>query len=261
MLASTKTGTIPEDWKIARITAIYKNKGSKKMAANYRPVSLTSVVCKVLETIVRSHVMNYMKNNKMISSTQFGFLPGRSCALQLLKVLDIWTKALEEGYDIDVIYMDYMKAFDTVPHRRLIGKLKSYKFSSQITSWIQNFLSDRKQFVTVNGENSELCPVLSGIPQGSVLGPVHFTIFINDLPGRVTSEAFLYAYDTKIFNKIKENTDVIDLQKDLAKLTEWSNEWLLKFHPDKCKHMRIGRKSETIPAYTIERLATNLCHI
>ncbi len=97
-----------------------------------------------------------------------------------------------------------------------------------------------------------MCPVISGIPQGSVLGPLLFVVFINDLPERVASEVFLYADDTKIFNKIKNNSDVSDLQEDLGKLTQWSNDWLLKFHPDKCKHMRIGRKSGTAPAYNLQ---------
>ncbi len=131
---SFENGALPEDWKVGRITAIFKNKGNKKMAGNHRPVSLTSVVYKVLETIIRNQVMDFMKNNKMFSSTQFGFLPGRSSTLQLLKVLDIWTKAMEEGYNIDIIYLDYMKAFDTVLHRRLLRKSNSYKFSNQIAS-------------------------------------------------------------------------------------------------------------------------------
>ncbi len=122
---SLETGTIPDEWKLARISSIYKNKGSKKMAGNYRPISLTSVVCKTLETIIRNHIMGYMTENKFFSDKQFGFLPGRSSTLQLLKVLDIWTQALDEGWDIDIIYMDYMKAFDTVPHKRLHSKLIS----------------------------------------------------------------------------------------------------------------------------------------
>ena len=249
---SLQTGTIPDDWKIGRITAIYKNKGSKKMAGNYRPVSLTCIICKVLESIIRNHIMDFMKINKLLTDTQFGFLPGRSSSLQLLKVLDIWTKALDEGYDIDIVYMDYMKAFDSVPHRRLLSKLHSYKFSDQMCGWIQDFLYNRKQLVTVNGENSAWCPVISGIPQGSVLGPLLFVIFINDLPNNVSSNVFLYADDTKIFNTIKSDDDVQILQKDLDNLEEWSNVWLLKFHPEKCKHMRIGRKSDSTATYTLQ---------
>ncbi len=146
---SLETGTIPDEWKSARISAIYKNKGSKKIAGNYRPISLTSVVCKILESLIRNHIMDFMTSNKLFSDKQFGFLPGRSSTLQLLKVLDIWTKALDEGWDIDVIYMDYMKAFDTVPHKRLQSKLKAYKFTDQMMNWITSFLNDRKQQVVV----------------------------------------------------------------------------------------------------------------
>ncbi len=192
-----------------------------------------------------------MKINKLLTKTQFGFLPGRSATLQLLKVLDIWSKALDEGYDIDTIYMDYMKAFDTVPHSRLLSKVKAYKFSEQMLMWIQNFLEDRKQYVSVNGENSDWSPVISGVPQGSVLGPLLFVVFINDLPRTVSSNVFLYADDTKIFNKVRSDSDVRTLQSDLDKLAEWSDVWLLKFHPDKCKHMRIGKKSGTVGTYSL----------
>ncbi len=118
----------------------------------------------------------------------------------------------------------------------------------------------RKQFVAVNGEKSKMCPVLSGIPQGSVLGPLLFVIFINDLPDIVASEVFLYADDTKIFNKVKDSSDVKDLQEDLEKLTEWSNEWLLKFHPDKCKHIRIGKRSKTTPEYSLQGRSLETIH-
>ncbi len=248
---SLETCKIPDEWKTAQISAIYKNKGSKKMAGNYRPISLTSVICKILETLVRHHIMEYMKNNRLFSEKQFGFLSGRSSTLQLLKVLDIWTKALDEGWDIDIIYMDYMKAFDTVPHKRLLSKLSSYKFTEQMSKWIADFLNQRKQQVSVNGEFSEWMPVTSGIPQGSVLGPLLFVVFINDLPESVSSEAYLFADDTKIFNRIKHTSDADQLQDDLDKLADWSNKWLLKFHPQKCHHMRLGKKSNIHNSYNL----------
>ena len=122
---SLDTGTLPEVWKQANITAIHK-KGNKHVTGNYRPVSLTSIVCKILESIIRDSLVNYMKSNKFFSDKQFGFIIGRSTVLQLLKVLDRWTEILDQGGYVDVIYCDFMKAFDTVPHNRLISVLKFY---------------------------------------------------------------------------------------------------------------------------------------
>ncbi len=138
-----------------------------------------------------------------------------------------------------------MWRLSTLPHRRLLSKLHSYKFSDQMCKWIQDLLYNRKQIVSVNGENSGWCPVISGISRGSVLGPLLFVTFINDLPNTVSSNVFLYVDDTKIFNTMKSNVDVQRLQKDLDNLEGWTNVWLLKFHPEKCKHMRIGRKSDS----------------
>ena len=228
-----------------KITALFK-KGSKKMASNYRPVSLTSIVGKCLEKIVREKIIDFMKDNSLFSNRQYGFISGRSTQLQLLEVLDKWTEALDEGQSIDCIYMDYAKAFDTVPHRRLIYKLESYGINPKAVSWIENFLRNRTQQVIVQGEESSWKPVTSGIPQGSVLGPILFVIFINDLPDCVTSDAYLFADDTKIFRVIANEEDRGELQKDLDRLDEWSKDWLLKFHPQKCKFMTIGKDNLNI---------------
>lgn len=148
--------------------------------------------------------------------------------------------SIYKGNTVDCIYMDYQKAFDTVPHRRLLRKLEAYGIQGQILGWIEDFLRNRKQRVTVNGKNSDWTGVLSGIPQGSVLGPLLFVIFINDLPDNVDSEVFLFADDTKIFRTITTPQDPDILQQDLNQLSNWSDTWLLKFHPDKCKQMKIG---------------------
>ena len=223
------TGILPDDWKKARVSAIFK-KGDKCMAGNYRPVSLTSVLCKVLETVVREHITKFMRSNDYFSPKQYGFLSGRSTCLQLLEVMDKWTEALDNGQMIDCIYMDYKKAFNTVPHKRLISKLKAYNFSRQIISWISAFLTGRIQKVTVNGEDSEWGNVTSGIPQGSVLGPVLFVIFVNDLPDIVKSDMYLFADDTKIFRIIENNNHCTQLQEDLNTMCKWSDTWLLRMH-------------------------------
>ena len=150
------------------------------------------------------------------------------------------------GLPVDCIYLDYQKAFDIVPHQRLIGKIQSYGISRQCSDWVASFLSNRKQKVTVNGRESGWRDVLSGIPQGSVLGPLLFVIYINDLPDILDSEAFLFADDTKIFKIINDQNDSDQLQNDLDKVTLWSDTWLLRFNVPKTKHMHLGRD----PVYT-----------
>jgi hypothetical protein len=154
--------------------------------------------------------------------------------------MDEWTKILDDGGEIDVIYMDFMKAFDKVPHRRLLEKLRCYGIDGKLLSWMKEFLNGRKQRVVVNGCKSGWKDVISGVPQGSVIGPLLFVLYINDLPDVVEAEVYLFADDTKIFCRILDD-DTSPLQEDLNKLQKWSDTWLLKFHPDKCKVMKIHR--------------------
>lgn len=231
---------VPNEWKEARISAIYK-KGKKSMASNYRPVSLTSVICKLMERLVRDHIIEHFQKNKFFTEKQYGFITGRSTSIQLIRVLEEWTEAVDKGQGVDCVYMDFQKAFDTVPHKRLLSKLEAYNLGEEMISWIRDYLSGRKQQVSINGANSKWHEVTSGIPQGSVIGPILFVIYINDLPDIVNSTVYLFADDTKIFKIINNQNDRDTLQNDLKKLTEWSETWLLKFHPDKCKFMHIGK--------------------
>ena len=145
------------------------------------------------------------------------------------------------GIPVDCIYLDYQKAFDIVPHRRLVGKMQSYGINPQCTEWVASFLTNRKQKVTVNGVDSEWRDVISGIPQGSVLGPLLFVIYINDMPATLDSDAFLFADDTKIFRIIREESDSGILQNDLERVNKWSDTWLLRFNVPKTKHMHFGK--------------------
>ena len=195
---SLAVGELSKEWKQGRISAIFK-KGNRKNAGNYRPVSLTSIIGKCMEQCVKDHIVNHMIRNKLFSTQQFGFIKSRSTVLQLLNVIDSWNKALDRGETVDVVYLDFMKAFDTVPHKRLIGKLKSYGIEYYTLRWIQGFLYDRVQQFNVNGTNSEWANITSGIPHGSVLGPILFVLHINYLPDNIVSNIYMFADDTKIF--------------------------------------------------------------
>ena len=188
--ASLNSGIVPDDWKKAYVSPIYK-KGSKCLAVNYRPVSLTSILCKVMESMVREAVLDHLLLDNLLTQKQYGFLSGRSTALQLLHYLDRCADTVARGGTVDAIYLDFSKAFDTVPHRRLIGKLEAYGIEGQLLQWVHAFLSDRVQEVCVNGTRSFIGQVLSGIPQGSVLGPILFVIYINDLPDNLQTDAYL----------------------------------------------------------------------
>ena len=183
-----------------------------------------------------------MSANKLFSNKQFGFISGRSTTLQLLKVMDEWTEILDKGGKIDSVYMDFMKAFDKVPHRRLLHKMHRYKISEKVIKWIERFLCNRLQKVIVNGAEYKCHNVTSGIPQGSVLSHMLFVIYINDMPEMVESSTYLVADDTKIFREIQEENDEKMLQADLDSLQNLSDTWLLKFHPNKCKVMSVANK-------------------
>ena len=151
---------------------------------------------------------------------------------------------------MDVVYLDFQKAFDTVPHQRLLKKLAAYGIHGHLYSWIEDFLKERKQKVVLNGEESSWATVSSGIPQGSVLGPTLFLIYINDLPEVVDSVIKLFADDTKLYNRVNTVTDMEYLQKDLDNLVKWSADWQLRFNSSKCHHLHIGRETGFI--YTME---------
>ena len=235
-------GQLPPDWRYGNITPIFK-KGKRHIPGNYRPVSLTSIPCNMLERLVRNAIMEHMESNHLLNDVQHGFVPGRSCSTQLLTVLDDWTSALEDGDNLDALYMDFAKAFDTVPHQRLLVKLKGYGIGGAVLQWIDAFLSGRRQRVVVNGSKSTWAKVTSGIPQGSVLGPLLFVCFINDMPSVVKSPVHLFADDTTLYRRVTTLEDHKALQDDLTNLEDWSTKWNLCFNTNKCKVMHIGHSN------------------
>ena len=235
--------SLPEDWKLGEVVPIHK-KGSRRQPGNYRPVSLTSVIGKVLESIVRDVLVDHMLSNQLFADEQHGFVPGRNCITQLLLVIEEWTDMLERGIPVDVAYLDFQKAFDSVPHQRLLRKVEAYGIKGGLRDWIEAFLSERKQRVKVNGSKSAWSEVKSGIPQGSCLGPTLFVIFINDLPDVIKSMCKIFADDTKAYTCMKCGEDSRRFQDDLEALNNWSDKWQLPFNLGKCKCMHMGDKNE-----------------
>ena len=236
-------GYLPAIWKEARITPIYKNKGAKSSPNNYRPVSLTSIICKILETIVKDEVLDHLKKNNLLYKYQHAFIGKRSCTTQILEALDNWTKLLENDQTVDTIYLDFSKAFDSVPHQRLLKKCKALGIEDKVLSWITAFLTNRRQCVNVNGTTSDWADVESGVPQGSVIGPILFVIFINDMPNKIQNFISLFADDAKLYGKSSSPSDRKSMQEDLNKLQQWSDTWQLRFNADKCNTLYLGKNN------------------
>ena len=169
--ASVVRGKLPDDWKLAYITPIFK-KGNRRLAANYRPISLTSICCKVLEHILHSSIFTHLERHKVLCEQQHGFCSGRSCETQLLGTVHNFATCLNNGGHIDALFLDMAKAFDKVPHQRLCAKLSHYGINGNILTWIKDFLNNRHQTVVLEGEHSTPCKVLSGVPQGTVMAPL-----------------------------------------------------------------------------------------
>ena len=239
---SLKEGVVPFEWKEANIIPLFK-KGSRNKSENYRPVSLTSVICKLLERLIKDHMVEFLVKHKLLNSSQHGFLKARSCLTNMLCFLEEITKWIDVGSPVDIIYLDFQKAFDKVPHQRLLLKLKAHGIGDSITDWIEQWLTDRRQRVVVDGEVSNWKSVLSGVPQGSVLGPILFLIYINDLDDSITSNVLKFADETKLFRKVNTDGDKQHLQNDLDRLVKWSEKWQMLFNFGKCKCLHTGHRN------------------
>jgi Reverse transcriptase (RNA-dependent DNA polymerase)/Endonuclease-reverse transcriptase len=236
------SSVVPKEWKIAMVTPIFK-KGKSVDVANYRPISLTSLCCKIMESVIKDDILAYLHSKNLISRHQHGFLSRRSTGTQLIDCFNDWTLNIENKQSLDVIYIDFAKAFDSVVHRKLLCKLVSYGIHGNLLSWIENFLSDRYQYICIDGFYSSTVKVISGVPQGSVLGPILFIIFINDVCDTIVGNTTckLYADDIKLYASVDFNGISHDLQASLSNLILWSNVWQLKVNINKCNVFRIGR--------------------
>ena len=233
-------GCIPEVWKTAFVLPIFK-KGKSSLCQNYRPVSLTCISCKVMEAVIVRQMLDYLRKNNLLTKEQHGFLSRRSTTTQLLDTLQTWSNAVNKRLRVDTIYVDFSKAFDTVSHSKLLIKLKAYGIDYELLNWISTFLHGRTQVVCMDDEISNPLDVVSGVPQGSVIGPLLFIIFINDIITCLEDECQikLFADDAKIFS-CRKNSNNDDLSRTLDNLCLWADKWQLRIAFEKCSTFSVG---------------------
>ena len=186
--------------------------------------------------------MAHLDEYKLLSDRHHAFRKGRSCETQLTTVITDWAKILDDRGQIDIFILDFEKAFDTPPHELLKSKLFSYGIDGKTLKWIDSFLCFRKQRVVVNGVKSDWAPVLSGVPQGTVLGPLLFSLYINDISSDIESEIRLFADDCVCYLEIKDEEDTMKLQKDIDRFGFLGKEVVMRFQPVKCNMMQLTRK-------------------
>ena len=239
------SGIVPDGCNSALVARVYKKDPNRK-ASKYRPISLTCIASKLMEHILVSNIMTHFDSNNLLTPFQHGFRSKHSCETQLISFTQEIFDNLENGKQSDLIIMDFSKAFEKVDHNLLIYKLFNMGVNLKAVSWIKSFLQSRNQSVVVEGKQSPSVPVMSGVPQISVLGPCLFLAYINDLPGSLKSRARLFADDTIVYLTINSPSDPETLQPDLHKLEEWESNLSMEFNPEPCEVIRVTKKKNPI---------------
>ena len=238
---------MPNCWKLANVIPIFK-KGDPCDINNYRPVSLLPCASKIMERIVFKHLYNYIHENNLISPHQSGFKPGDSTVNQLSFLYHTFCEALDKKKDVHIIFCDISKAFDRVWHNGLVHKLKKLGIHGSLLDWFMDYLSDRYQTVVIRGQSSEKGLIKAGVPQGSVLGPLLFLIYINDILKNIMSHIKLFADDTSLYIEIDEPDVAVDtLNTDLGTIQSWADQWLVKFSPTKTQLMTCSHRVKDHP--------------
>lgn len=251
---SLSLGTVPSKWKIANVIPLFK-KGDKSLTTNYRPVSLLSCVSKILERVVFKHLFNYLRSINFISPHQSGFQPGDSSVNQLSYLYHEFAQALDQKKDVHIVFCDITKAFDRVWHEGLLYKLRNAGICGKLLVWFRNYLFKRYQSVVIRGQKSEMGLIKAGVPQGSVLGPLLFLIYINDITSITGCKIKLFADDTSLYIEF-DNPDAASemMNEHLTAIQNWSHQWLVKFSPAKTKLMTCSFKKKTYPNITFNNV-------
>ena len=240
---SLRAGHFPAKWKEANVTPIFK-KNDPSDPSNYRPISLLSILGKVMEKIVHKHVFNFLHDNSIISPLQSGFIPGDSTTNQLVDIYNSISKALDDGLEVRAVFCDISKAFDRVWHTGLLHKLRSVGIGGNLLSWFSNYLSNRKQRVVLPKASSSWSPIHAGVPQGSILGPLLFLIYINDIVNEIQSNIRLFADDTTLYVIVENPVRAAEsLEGDLQTISSWAEKWLVTFNPSKTESLLFTRKA------------------
>lgn len=238
---SLEKGVVPKEWKVAKIIPVFKS-GDKKNVSNYRPISLTCQCCKLLEHIISRHIYDYVEREKILAASQHGFRKGLSTITQLLEITHDFGQVINNRGQVDVLFLDLSKAFDRVPHNKLLLKLNHILQSHKLVKWLTSYLEGREQYVSFKGYESNSVPVDSGVPQGSVLGPLLFLLYINDITKNIEVKIRLFADDCVLYNEIKSTQDQVTLNNCLEKIVAWCREWQMEINSSKTVHMTITRK-------------------
>jgi hypothetical protein len=233
--SSFNCGYLPEDWLRSYITPLFK-KGVTSDPNNYRPVALTATLCKVMESVIKDQLLQYLTSKGLISKKQHAFIKNHSTATNLLECTHDWFVSLNSRHSTDIVYIDFSRAFDSIVFKKLLCKLESYGINGKLLAWIEAFLNNRSQCVVIDHCFSSVSSVLSGVPQGSVLGPILFLIFINDLESICCGESniMLFADDAKLYSRIDIDQPSVSLQHSLDRLSHWAESWQLAINISKC---------------------------
>ena len=248
---SLRLGKVPSQWKVSNVIPILKS-GDPSNASNYRPISLLSLVSKVLERIIFNQISHHLSINRLLSKSQFGFRSGFSTQEALLSVTNDWHQLLSKNHQIAAVFFDVKKAFDSVPHTLILQSLSSVGISGPLLSWFEDYLTGRQQRVVVDGVSSPLSPVTSGVPQGSILGPLLFIIFMNSinyLPLSPGSKLVLYADDIVLYRPINSPEDVSIIQEDINQILNWTKAHSLTLNSAKTNLLPVTRSPRPIPIH------------
>jgi hypothetical protein len=239
---SFQHGTFPTCWKLANVVPIFK-KNDRQLVNNYRPVSLLCTMSKVLERIVHTRLYEYLTTNNLLTDNNSGFKRSDSTVNQLLLISQKITEALDNKNDACLVFLDISKAFDKVWHRGLLFKLRQFGLGGTALQWVSSYLGNRQQQVTVDGVSSEPLPITAGVPQGSILGPLLFLVYINDLVDNLNCDPHLFADDTFLLDIFNDPlTSSVKVNADLKVIHDWGITWKVQFNPSKTQYMIVSKK-------------------